>query len=94
MVAHAKIVARVRSFNGGGDYAITETAPGVFSCTCPHFHYRLEGTGKRCKHINDWLGVSTVSDKATRATKLLVPLPTTLLPHDVKEERLPWVEVC
>jgi predicted nucleic acid-binding Zn finger protein len=94
MTAQGKVVAHVRSFNGGGDYTISKTAPGVFSCTCPHFRYRLEGTGKRCKHINDWLGVSTVSDKVTRGTRLLVPLPATVLPHGENGERPPWFDMC
>jgi len=24
---------------------------GSFACTCPHYQYRLAGTGKICKHI-------------------------------------------
>jgi predicted nucleic acid-binding Zn finger protein len=23
------------------------------TCSCPHFHYRLKGTGKLCKHLKD-----------------------------------------
>lgn len=25
--------------------------PGVMTCTCNHFKYRLRGTGKQCKHL-------------------------------------------
>jgi hypothetical protein len=95
MTAFPRLVARVRSFNGGGDYQITETAAGAYECTCPHFRYRLQGTGMQCKHIKDFLGQILVSDKVTHATRLAVPLPP--LPDELLKDadatRRMW-EVC
>lgn len=43
---------KVKSSTGTGEY-IVDTM--MLSCTCPHYKYRLMGTGELCKHIREVL---------------------------------------
>ncbi len=47
-VAKAWIVESVDSHR---KYLVVKYMNGRYACNCPHFFYRLRGTGKECKHI-------------------------------------------
>lgn len=47
-VAKAWIVESVDSHR---KYLVVKYMDGRYACNCPHFFYRLRGTGKECKHI-------------------------------------------
>ena len=41
-------VFEVTSKNSGSKYVVDIKSQ---TCTCPHFRFRLDGTGKQCKHL-------------------------------------------
>lgn len=46
----------------GKTYTVRQTWSGHWTCTCPHFFYRLTDTGKTCKHINAVAPVNFTKD--------------------------------
>lgn len=46
------MIAKVKSSTGKGEYEVNTME---LSCTCPHYMYRLMGTGQICKHIKQVL---------------------------------------
>lgn len=46
------MITKVLSSTGNGSYTVDTME---LSCTCPHYMYRLIGTGKLCKHIQQVL---------------------------------------
>ena len=43
---------KVKSSTGTGEYTVDTME---LSCTCPHYLYRLMGTGDYCKHVKEVL---------------------------------------
>lgn len=51
-----KPINRLRKYkhrsDSGAEYIIWRVGNGYWECNCPHFFYRLQGSGKTCKHID------------------------------------------
>ena len=46
------MITKVKSSSSGKEYDVDTI---LLSCSCPHYLYRLQGTGQLCKHIKQVL---------------------------------------